>query len=251
MSLPAGQIEYVKEIALTGYPRIFEGRLRLLRELPKNAYAVVDGLLACELGGKAMAEIIYGQVNPSGRLPITYPKDEANVSIPYNHRVTTLCATAENLRDAMRLCYTTFDYSYLTLSKTNVTASSDAINVSVTVTNSGSMAGKETVMLFLTQPYRSFNVPEVKMLKKFNKISLEAGASQTVAFTLTSDDWGVYYPQIGQGFKKVAEAAHYVIAIKPETDCDVYNATAAANPPCAKFTLATGDYPFNTLAPLV
>ncbi|RLN47686.1 hypothetical protein BBJ29_000577 [Phytophthora kernoviae] len=258
LALPAGQIEYVKEIASTDTKVIlvlFEGRPRLLGELPENVYAVIDGLLACELGGKAMAEIIYGQVNPSGRLPITYPKDPANVAIPYNHRVTTLCATAENCEMQWDfghgLSYTTFDYSNLTLSKTNVTSSSDSIEVSVTVTNSGLMAGKETVMLFLTQPYRSFNVPEVKMLKKFNKINLNASESQTVTFTLTLEDWGVYYPQIGQGFNKVAEDADYVIAIKPETDCDVYNSTAVANSLCATFTLATGEYPFNILAPLM
>ncbi|KAG6599717.1 Lysosomal beta glucosidase [Phytophthora cinnamomi] len=231
LALPAGQIKYVKEIASTGTKVIlvlFEGRPRLLRELPGNVHAVIDGLLACELGGKAMAEIIYGQVNPSGRLPITYPKDEANIAIPYNHRIASQC-----------------------IGKTNVTSSSDSIDVSVTVTNSGSMAGKETVMLFLTQPYRSFNVPEVKMLKKFTKISLDVGASQTVTFTLTSEDWSVYYPQIGQGFKKVAEDADYAIAIKPETDCDVYNSTAAPNPLCGTFTLATGEHPFNTLAPIV
>jgi beta-glucosidase len=131
-----------------------------------------------------------------------------------------------------------------------VTSSSDAIDVSVTVTNSGSMAGKETVMLFLTQPYRSFSVPEVKMLKKFSKISLDAGASTTVSFTLTADDWSVYYPQIGSGFKQVAEDADYVIAIKPETDCDVYNTTAVANPLCATLTINTGEHPYGTLAEL-
>ncbi|KAK1934199.1 Lysosomal beta glucosidase [Phytophthora citrophthora] len=258
LALPAGQIEYVKEIASTGTKIIlvlFEGRPRLLGELPENVYAVIDGLLACELGGKAMAEIIYGQVNPSGRLPITYPKDAANVAIPYNHRVTTQCGDYEDCDMQWNfghgLSYTTFDYSDLTLSTSNVTSSSESINVSVTVTNSGSIAGKEVVMLFLTQPYRSFNVPEVKLLKKFSKISLDAGASQTVKFTLTVEDWGVYYPQIGQGFKKVAEDADYVIAIKPETDCDVYNTTATANPLCATFTLATGEHPFNTLTPLV
>ncbi|ETL32797.1 hypothetical protein L916_14672 [Phytophthora nicotianae] len=102
-------------------------------------------------------------------------------------------------------------------------------------------------MLFLTQPYRSISVPEVKQLKKFSKISLDAGASQTVTFELTAADWSVYYPQIGQGLKLVAEDADYVVAIKPETDCDVYNETAAANPLCATFTLSTGEYLFGSL----
>ncbi|GMF64078.1 unnamed protein product [Phytophthora fragariaefolia] len=183
-------------------------------------------------------------------MPITYPKDPANIMIPYNHRVSTQCADSDDCEMqwdfGTGLSYTDFTYSDLTLSKTNITSSSDTIDVSIVVTNSGSMAGKETVMLFLIQPYRSISVPEVKQLKKFSKISLEAGTSQTVNFTLTADDWSVYQPQIGEGFKQVAEDTDYVIAIKPETDCDVYNETAAANPLCATFTLQTGDYPYGS-----
>uniref|UniRef100_H3H565 beta-glucosidase n=1 Tax=Phytophthora ramorum TaxID=164328 RepID=H3H565_PHYRM len=254
LSLPAGQIEYVKELASTGTKVIvvlFEGRPRLLGGLPENVYAILNGMLACELGGQAVAEIAYGDVNPSGRMPITYPKDSGNVMIPYRHRVTTQCATGDYCEPQWTfghgLSYTDFTYSNMTISKSNVTSSSDSVNVSVTVTNSGSMAGKETVMLFLTQPYRSISVPEVKQLKKFSKINLEVGASQTVTFELTAADWSVYFPQIGSGLKLVAEDADYVVAIKPETDCDVYNETAAANPLCATFTLSTGEYPFGSL----
>jgi beta-glucosidase len=254
LTLPLGQIEYVKELASTGTKVIlvlFEGRPRILNDLPENVYAVLNGMLACEQGGQAVAEIIYGDVNPSGRMPITYPKDTGNVMIPYRHRVSTECATGAYCVPQWSfghgLSYTNFTYSAMSISTTNVTSSSDSVNVSVTVTNSGSVAGKETVMLFLTQPYRSISVPEVKNLKKFSKISLEAGASQTVEFELTAADWSVYYPQIGQGLKLVAEDADYVVAIKPETDCDVYNETAAANPLCATFTLSTGEYPFGSL----
>uniref|UniRef100_H3H822 beta-glucosidase n=1 Tax=Phytophthora ramorum TaxID=164328 RepID=H3H822_PHYRM len=254
LTLPLGQIEYVKELASTGTKVIlvlFEGRPRILNDLPENVYAVLNGMLSCEQGGKAVAEIIYGDVNPSGRMPITYPKDTGNVMIPYRHRVSTQCASGDYCEPQWifghGLSYTDFTYSDMNISTANVTSSSDSVNVSVTVTNSGSVAGKETVMLFLTQPYRSISVPEVKQLKKFSKISLEAGASQTVSFELTAADWSVYYPQIGQGLKLVAEDADYVVAIKPETDCDVYNETAAANPLCATFTLSTGEYPFGSL----
>ncbi|RLN58500.1 hypothetical protein BBJ29_007491 [Phytophthora kernoviae] len=128
--------------------------------------------------------------------------------------------------DYTGLSYTNFIYLGMTLSTTNVTSSSDLVNVSVTVTNSGSVIGSETVMLFLTQPYRSISVPEVKQLKRLSTISLEVGT---------------------QGLKLVAEDADYVVAIKPETDCDVYNETAAANPLCATFTLSMGEHPFSSL----
>ncbi|GMF12348.1 unnamed protein product [Phytophthora lilii] len=92
MSLPQGQIDYVIKRASTGTMVIlvlFEGRPRLVGSLPITVHAVINGLLAGEQAGKAVAEIIYGLTNPSGRMPITYPKNAAGVVIPYNHRVTT------------------------------------------------------------------------------------------------------------------------------------------------------------------
>ncbi|POM62472.1 Hydrolase [Phytophthora palmivora] len=114
----------------------------------------------------------------------------------------------------------------------------DSITVSVTVTNNGLMAGKETVMLFVIQPYRAIAVPEVKVLRKFEKIELGAGKSTTVMLTLTADDWSVYKPQIGNGFNQISENGEFVVAIHPDTDCDVYNDAAVTNKLCANFTLA-------------
>lgn len=93
-------------------------------------------------------------------------------------------------------------------------------------------------MLFMIQPYRAISVPEVKMLRKFEKVELEAGASTTMMFTLTSDDWSVYKPQIGSGFKRVAENGEFVVVIGADTDCDVYNDAGITNSLCANFTLA-------------
>ncbi|GMF10802.1 unnamed protein product [Phytophthora lilii] len=222
LALPAGQIEYVKALASTGTKVIvvlFEGRPRLLGEIPENVHAVVNGLLACELGGQAMAE------------------DSMEDGAYY-------CVNQWDFGTG--LSYTDFTYSEVRLSRTLVGSSSEEVDVAVDVINSGNIAGKETVMLFLIQPYRSLNVPKMKQLKKFFKISLEPGETQTVNFTLTADDWSVYYPQIGHGLKKVAEDADFVVAIKPETDCDMYNETAVANPLCATFTLSTGEHPFGS-----
>ncbi|OWZ24040.1 Glycoside hydrolase [Phytophthora megakarya] len=185
LTLPAGQIEYVKELA--------------------------------SIETKAVADIIYGDVNPSGRLPITYVKETGNIVIPYRHRVSTKCATGNYCEPQWifghGLSYTNFTYSNLTqYGKRDV-----QFRLSECITNAGNSAGMETVMLFLTQPYRSIAVPEVKQLKKFSKISLE----------------------IGQGLKMVAEDADYVVAIKPETDCDENNETATLNPLCATFTIST------------
>ncbi|KAG7391187.1 hypothetical protein PHYPSEUDO_005548 [Phytophthora pseudosyringae] len=244
LTLPSGQLEYVQALANTGTKVVlvlFEGRPRLLGSLPDSVSAVVWGGLPCEQGGLAMAEILFGEVNPSGKLPITYPKYSGHIMIPYRHRVDTQCpnGNCEMQWDfGAGLSYTNFSYSDLKLSTNKITSNDDTITVSVTVTNNGTMTGKETVMLFMIQPYRAISVPEVKMLRKFEKIELDAGASTTVMFTLTIDDWGVYKPQIGSGFNQVAENGEFVVAIGPDTDCDVYNDAGITNELCAKFTLA-------------
>ncbi|KAL4152368.1 hypothetical protein PRNP1_009299 [Phytophthora ramorum] len=254
LALPAGQIEYVEALAATGTKVIvvlFEGRPRLLGSLPDSASAIIDGLLPCELGGQAMAEIIYGDVNPSGKLPITYPKDPANIAIPYYHRVNTQCAYDHCWMEwdfGAGLSYTEFNYSAVSLDTTAITSADATVTATVTVTNVGTRAGKETVMLFLTQPFRTISVPEVKMLKKFKKIELQPGESQEVSFALTAYDWSVYDPQIGKGLKKITEDSNYVVAIKPDTWCNVYK--NITNPLCAVFKIETGRDSFGLPPPV-
>jgi beta-glucosidase len=245
LELPEGQVKYIEALRATNTKMIvvlFEGRPRLLGSIPDNAMAIIDGLLPCELGGQAMAEIIYGEVNPSGRLPITYPKDPANIAIPYNHLVTTRCAWDNCWQQwdfGWGLSYTQFNYSAVTLDTTLLTSASETVTATVTVTNVGDRAGKETVMLFVIQPYRLISVPEVKQLKKFNKVELQPGESQEVAFTLTTDDLSVYDPQIGKGLKRVFEDSDFVVAIKPDTWCNVYN--NITHPLCAEFSVDTSS----------
>ncbi|KAG6590962.1 Lysosomal beta glucosidase [Phytophthora cinnamomi] len=245
-ALPEGQEKFIAALAATGTKVIvvlFGGRPRLLGSIPDHAAAIIDGILPCELGGQAMAEILYGDVNPSGKLPITYPKDPANIAIPYNHRVTTRCMWDNCWMQwdfGAGLSYTQFNYSAVTLDKTTIAKADDTLTATVTVSNTGSRAGKETVMLFLIQPYRKISVPEVKMLKKFKKIELRAGESKDVSFSLSSEDWGVYQPQIGRGLKRIVEDSNYVVAIKPDTWCNVYGDNIT-NPLCAEFTIDTSS----------
>ncbi|CAI5742606.1 unnamed protein product [Peronospora destructor] len=240
-ALPEGQERFIEALVATGTKVIvvlFEGRPRLLGSIPDNAAAIIDGMLPCKLGGQAIAEIIYGNVNPSGKLPITYPKDSANIAIPYNHLVTTRCMY-DNCRMqwdfGAGLSYTKFNYASVTLDKTTITNADETLTATVTVTNAGSCAGKETVMLFLIQPFRKISVPEMKMLKKFKKIELQAGESMVVSFSLSSKDWGVFMPEIGSGLKRVVEDSNYVVAIKPDTWCNAYG--NMTNPLCASFTI--------------
>ena len=98
----------------------------------------------------------------------------------------------------------------------------EALRVRVDVTNRGSRPGKETVMLFLSQAFRSRASPEVKMLKRFEKIYLKVGETKTIEFVLTQEDWGVYEPQIGHGFHRIIEPGAYYVAIKHDTECVMY-----------------------------
>ncbi|KAE8961020.1 hypothetical protein PR001_g30179 [Phytophthora rubi] len=104
----------------------------------------------------------------------------------------------------------------------------DTVTATLSVTNVGSRAGKETVMLFLTQPYRKISVPDMKMLKKFKKVELQAGESTDVSFSLSSENWGVYQPQIGQSLQRIVDDSNYVVAIKPDTWCNVDAGTVSA-----------------------
>ncbi|KAE9025954.1 Lysosomal beta glucosidase [Phytophthora rubi] len=246
LNLPLGQVDYVREIAATGTKVILvlvQGRPRLLQGLADIAHAVVYAMLPGELGGQALADILFGRVNPSGRLPITYPKTPANIAIPYNHLVSTRCRDDGPCKMEWNfghgLSYSVFEYGNVSLSKTSLCDSDDAsLEVIVAVTNTGSMAGKETVMLFLIQPFRAISVPEVKQLKKFTKIHLEPGETQVVSFTLTREDWGVFDPQIGSGFHRIVEPGKYFVAVKPETDCNVYDESGAKSSGlCAQFTI--------------
>ncbi|TDH64888.1 hypothetical protein CCR75_004012 [Bremia lactucae] len=245
LELPEGQIKYVEALRATNTKMIvvlFEGRPRLLGSIPSNSMAIINGLLPCELGGQAMTEIIYGDVNPSGKLPLTYPKDPANINIHYNHLVSTRCAYDDCWHEwdfGSGLSYTRFEYSSMTLDTTLLSSAYDSVTASVTVTNKGNRAGKETVMLFLTQPFRLISVPEVKQLKKFKKIKLQAGESIEVSFTLTTDDISVYDPQIGHGLKRMVEDSDYVVAFKPETWCNVY--VSITHPLCAVFSVKTNS----------
>ncbi|KAG3156697.1 hypothetical protein PC128_g21817 [Phytophthora cactorum] len=136
------------------------------------------------------------------------------------------------------LSYSTFKYGAVSLSTSTIPNTDDAsLEVSVSVTNAGAVAGKETVMLFLIQPFREISVPEAKQLKKFTKIHLQPGETQDVSFTLTPEDWGVFDPQIGSGFRRIVEAGEYFVAVKPETECNVYEENAASSALCGKFTI--------------
>jgi beta-glucosidase len=175
-----------------------EGRPRLISDFEDKMNAVVQCYLPGNEGGRALADILYGDVNPSGRLPYNYPR-YSNSLEKYNRKYTESLGDEEQNNDAKYeksynpqfefgtgLSYTTFTYSNLKTDKSEIN-NTDSITVTVDVKNTGSKAGKEAVLLYLTDLYASIT-PEVKSLKRFEKINLAPNESKTITFVLNPKD---------------------------------------------------------------
>ena len=169
----------------------FGGRPRIITDIDRRASSVILGLLPGNRGGEAIAEIIFGDYNPNGRLPITYPKVQ-NGFMTYDHK--PLENFDLNIPDKKilypfghGLSYTSFEYSNLKLDKLNIDDENENLTVSVDVRNVGKFEGKETVLLFVRDEVASVSRP-VKQLKGFEKISLKSGDMKTVKFVLNMHD---------------------------------------------------------------
>lgn len=195
LALPAAQLELARAVAATGKPMVLvliEGRPRIVRPVVDLAAAVVLALNPGQEGGRAIAEVLAGDVNPSGRLPITYPR-YSNALRTYDHKAYEeqdssfgLTAFRPQFEFGSGLSYTGFGYSGLSVEPKTVSPD-QKVKVSVTVRNSGSRAAAEVVQLYLTDEVASVT-PPVKRLRRFAKVWLQAGESREVAFTLGRDD---------------------------------------------------------------
>ena len=199
LNLSANQKELVKALAATGKPIILvlnEGRPRIIGDIEPLVNAVVDVMLPSNYGGDALAALISGDENFSGKLPFTYSK-HINSLHTYDYKVSEHRETMEGSYnyDAIMdvqwpfgfgLSYTSFEYSNLNVDRDSFKAG-DVIKVSVDVKNTGSRAGKEAVLLYSSDLVASL-IPDVKRLRGFEKIALEAGETKTVTFNLPAKE---------------------------------------------------------------
>lgn len=175
-----------------------EGRPRLISDFEDKMSAVVQCYLPGNEGARALTDILYGDVNPSGRLPYNYPRYPNSLE-KYNRKYTESLGDEEQNNDAKYeksyspqfefgtgLSYTTFEYSNLNIDKTQISVTDD-LKVTVDIKNTGKTNGKTSVLLYLSDKVASIT-PEVKALKRFEKINLAPGESKTVTFTLTQKD---------------------------------------------------------------
>ena len=196
-----------------------EGRPRLISDFESKMNAVIQCYLPGNEGARALVDIVYGDVNPSGRLPYNYPRYPNSLE-KYNRKYTESISEGEQNDDAKYeksylpqyefgtgLSYTTFKYSNIKIDKKEI-SSSDEITVTVEVTNSGFKEGKESVLLYLSDNVASIT-PEFKSLKRFEKVNLAPSETKTITFTLTPQDLKF----VNNDLKWISEKGTYTIQI--------------------------------------
>jgi len=180
---------------------LMSGRPLVITWASENIPAIVQAWQPGSKGGDAIAQVLYGDYNPSGKLPVTFPRSAGQVPIYYNHKNTGRPGRGDNLvfwahyidesntplyPFGYGLSYTNFEYSNFSTSKTE-----EGFKASVTVKNTGDIIGEEVVQLYIRDHFASVTRP-VKELKGFEKIELKAGESKTVEFLLTGEHLGFY-----------------------------------------------------------
>ena len=222
--LSENQRNLVKELAKTGKPVVLvlnEGRPRLIADIEPLAQGIIDILIPGNMGGDALANLVSGKSNFSGKMPYTYPK-EINSLANYDFKKSEEVGTMEGAYDynakitqqwgfGYGLSYTSYKYSNLKVSQSDF-CHGDIIKVSVDVKNTGKVAGKESVLLFSSDLIASM-VPDGRRLRAFDKIELQPGETKTVTFNLNADDLAF----VGYDGKWVLEEGDFKLMIADQS----------------------------------
>lgn len=210
IGIPALQQDLLKALLKTGKPVVlvlFTGRPLVLKWENENVPAILNVWFGGSEAGTAIADVLFGNVNPSGKLSTTFPQNEGQIPLFYNYKNTGrplpkgqwFSKFRSNYLDVSNepvypfgygLSYTNFDYSDIRLSNTTLKGN-QVLSATVTVTNTGNYDGKEIVQLYIRDIVGSVTRP-VKELKGFQKIELKAGESKTVTFTITTEELKFY-----------------------------------------------------------
>lgn len=237
--LSENQRNLVKALATTGKPIILvlnEGRPRLIADIEPLAQGIVDILIPGNYGGDALALLLSGKANFSGKMPYTYPKEInslANYDFKKSEEVGTMAGAYDyNAKITQQwgfgqgLSYTTYQYSNLKVDKATF-AHDDVIRVSVEVKNTGKVAGKESVLLFSSDLMASM-VPDGRRLRAFDKVALQPGESKTVTFELKANDLAF----VGWDGKWILEEGDFTLMVADQhatIHCNETHQWASAN----------------------
>ncbi|MCA1744105.1 MAG: glycoside hydrolase family 3 C-terminal domain-containing protein [Bacteroidales bacterium] len=220
LTLSENQLALALALAKTGKPMILvlnQGRPRIIRTIEPLMKGIIHSYLPGNFGGLAVADVLFGEVNPSGKLPFTYPL-YANSLVTYDHKPSEHQARMSGVYDyesdfaiqyafGHGLSYTAFEYSNLSLSTTELTKGG-SLDVQVTVKNTGEVEGKEVVQLYTADLYASIT-PDVRRLRAFDKINLKPGEEKTLSFSLTPEDISF----INAHNQRVTEAGEFEIQV--------------------------------------
>jgi beta-glucosidase len=229
LNIPDVQQKLLAELLKTGKPvvlLVFDGRPLSLSWEKKNVPAILNVWFGGSEAAPAIADVLFGDVNPSGKLPMTFPQNVGQVPIYYNHKNTGRPLPEGHWFEKFRtnyidvsneplypfgygLSYTNFEYGDITLSKNSI-QENESLTASINVTNKGSREGQEVVQLYLRDVEGSITRP-VKELKGFEKITLKPGETKTVTFKITPELLKFYNSDLDF----VAEPGDFDIMIGP------------------------------------
>lgn len=229
IDLPGKQLDLVKQVHATGKPYavvLMNGRPLTINWLAENSPAILETWFSGTMGGHAVAETLFGDVNPGGKLPVTFPRSVGQIPLYYNHKNTgrpvkeTEKYTSKYLDISntplypfgFGLSYTEFRLSNLQLDKTQILPNG-RVKVSVEVQNVGKRDGDEVVQLYIHDVAASITRP-VKELRGFQRVTLRAGEKRTLEFILTSKELAFY----DRALKPVVEAGEFQVFVGTSSD---------------------------------
>jgi beta-glucosidase len=236
IDIPESQKNMLKELSKLGKPMVivlFNGRPLTLTWEDKHANAILDVWAPGTEAGNAIADVLFGDYNPAGKLTATFPRSVGQIPIYYNHKNTGRPYSGgpskfkSNYLDISNdplypfgygLSYTTFNYSAVSVSK-NKLKGNETLTATVTVTNTGKYAGEEVVQLYISDPVASIS-RSVKELKGYQKISLQAGGSKQISFNITPEQLKFYNSQLKYDW----EPGEFVVQIGTSS-ADTHNAS--------------------------
>jgi beta-glucosidase len=228
LKLTGMQEQMIEAVAATGKPTIvvlINGRPLAVRWVAEHVPAIVEAWHPGEQGGRAVAEVLFGDVNPSGRLPVTVPRHAGQLPVYYNYkrskaywvkrgwgRAYVDMAPTALYPFGFGLSYTAFQYSGLRLSAKEISAS-QGLEIQLQVKNTGDRPGKETVQLYLQDVVGSVATP-VKQLRRFAKLAIDPGETKTCTFQLTADDLALY----DKDLRRVVEPGQFRVLVGASSD---------------------------------
>ena len=232
IGLPGKQLELLQELAKLGKPIVLvlmNGRPLILNWPQENIPSILETWFLGSQAGNSIADVLFGDYNPSGRLPISFPRAEGQIPVYYNSKNTGRPFANDNKYTSKYLdvantplysfgyglSYTTFSYANLRLGSPQMNRN-DVLKIQVDVTNSGGRDGVETVQLYVTDEVGTVTRP-VKELKGFKQVALKAGETKTVEFAVTSDALAFY----NQRMARVVEPGVFKVHVGANSDASL------------------------------